>query len=63
MSRINVTSDPLSDTMHAMNSRLMNRPISTFSNAVRNSTIISTDASNTLIPASSMDSRISLARR
>jgi hypothetical protein len=42
MSRINATSDPQSDTMHAMNSRLINNPTSSFHSAVRNSTIIST---------------------
>jgi len=63
MSRINATSDPQSDTMQAMNSRLINNPTSSFHNAVRNSTIISIDASSTLIPASRIDSRISRARR
>jgi len=63
MSRINATSDPLSATMHAMNSRLINNPTSSFHNAVRNSTIISNDASSTLTPASRIDSRINRARR
>ena len=63
MSRMNATSDPLSDTMQAMNSRLISNPTSSFHNAVRNSTIISNDASSTLTPASRIDSRISRARR
>ena len=63
MSRINATSDPLSATMHAMNNRLISKPTSSFHNAVRNNTMISTDASSTLTPASRIDSRISRARR
>ena len=49
MSRINATSDPLSTTMQAMNSAYQQARLQ-FNNAVRNSTIISTDASSTLTP-------------
>jgi len=63
MSRINATSDPLNDSMHAMNNRLISRPTSSFHKAVRNNTMISNDANSTLTPASKMDSRINRARR
>ena len=63
MSRIKATSDPLSATMQAMKSRLINKATSSFHNAVRNNTIISSDASSTLTPASRIDSLMSRARR
>ena len=62
ISLIKATNDPLSEAMQAMKSRLRNKPTSNFHKAVRNSTIISTDASKTLVPASRIDSRINRAR-
>jgi hypothetical protein len=49
MSQMNATSDPLSDTMHAMNSRLINNPTSSFHSAVKNRTIISTSKKGLIV--------------